>query len=489
MKEIGRFHKCFSSVVGPNGSGKSNVIDAMLFVFGKRAKKLRLNKVSELIHKSDAVKNNPPTFARVSVFFQEIIDRGDGDDDYEVVPNSEVVVTRIARKDNSSSYKLDGKNCSFRDVANYLDSKGIDLDNNRFLILQGEVEMISMMPPKGKTEDDDGLLEYLEDIIGSSKFVEDTNLAAQKVDQLTEQRQEKLNRVKAVEKEKNNLEGAKQEAEALLGKDREIRRKRNILYQINTMKEFKTIASATEKKQVVEEKLEAERKKESHNAERVRELENALKEQTKEYDKIHDELKTTKDEFTSFERRDIKLREEIKYARTQKKKIETKVTTEAKKEKDAIRKGQEAEESIPELEQQIVELTKRREEEDAKLEQIHEEMQGATQKLRVQLEQKTQELAPVNQERAVFQANLETAETEVKLLEDSTKRARERLGAAEEELATLDEKQQAKRDELAAGKEELAKTKDRIVKAEKEEKALADKEGSLLQRSRDLLVS
>ena len=41
-------------VVGPNGSGKSNVIDAMLFVFGKRAKKLRLNKVSELIHRSEA---------------------------------------------------------------------------------------------------------------------------------------------------------------------------------------------------------------------------------------------------------------------------------------------------------------------------------------------------------------------------------------------------------------------------------------------------
>ena len=31
----------FSSVVGPNGSGKSNVIDAMLFVFGKRAKQAR----------------------------------------------------------------------------------------------------------------------------------------------------------------------------------------------------------------------------------------------------------------------------------------------------------------------------------------------------------------------------------------------------------------------------------------------------------------
>ena len=47
----------FSSVVGPNGSGKSNVIDAMLFVFGKRAKQLRLNKVSELIHNSTDFRN------------------------------------------------------------------------------------------------------------------------------------------------------------------------------------------------------------------------------------------------------------------------------------------------------------------------------------------------------------------------------------------------------------------------------------------------
>ena len=37
------FMQCFSSVVGPNGSGKSNVIDAMLFVFGKRAKQVSLS--------------------------------------------------------------------------------------------------------------------------------------------------------------------------------------------------------------------------------------------------------------------------------------------------------------------------------------------------------------------------------------------------------------------------------------------------------------
>lgn len=62
------------------------MIDALLFVFGKRASKLRLKKVwclsvgltakvSELIHNSA----NVPTcqFARVSVHFQDIIDIDD----------------------------------------------------------------------------------------------------------------------------------------------------------------------------------------------------------------------------------------------------------------------------------------------------------------------------------------------------------------------------------------------------------------------------
>ena len=58
VKEIGPFHKCFSSVVGPNGSGKSNVIDAMLFVFGKRASKMRLNKVGDRGRESAPILND-----------------------------------------------------------------------------------------------------------------------------------------------------------------------------------------------------------------------------------------------------------------------------------------------------------------------------------------------------------------------------------------------------------------------------------------------
>lgn len=38
--------------------------------------------------------------------------------------------------------------------------------------LQGEVEQISLMKPKAQTPHDEGFLEYLEDIIGSNKYVE-----------------------------------------------------------------------------------------------------------------------------------------------------------------------------------------------------------------------------------------------------------------------------------------------------------------------------
>jgi chromosome segregation ATPase len=47
---------------------------------------------------------------------------------------------------------LDGKTSNFTEVGALLRKRGIDLDNNRFLILQGEVEQIAMMPPKVRVD-------------------------------------------------------------------------------------------------------------------------------------------------------------------------------------------------------------------------------------------------------------------------------------------------------------------------------------------------
>lgn len=43
------FNRSFSSTVGPDGNGKSNTFE-MLLVSGKRAKKMGLHRVSDLIH-------------------------------------------------------------------------------------------------------------------------------------------------------------------------------------------------------------------------------------------------------------------------------------------------------------------------------------------------------------------------------------------------------------------------------------------------------
>ncbi len=62
------------------------------------------------------------------------------------------------------------------------------------------------MKPKAPSEHEDGLLEYLEDIIGTSKYKEPIEAANEEVDRLNEDRGAKLNRLRLVEKEKSRLE-------------------------------------------------------------------------------------------------------------------------------------------------------------------------------------------------------------------------------------------------------------------------------------------
>lgn len=55
---------------------------------------------------------------------------------YEAVPGSDFVITRAAFRDNSSKYYINNRASNFTEVTKKLKGKGVDLDNNRFLILQ-----------------------------------------------------------------------------------------------------------------------------------------------------------------------------------------------------------------------------------------------------------------------------------------------------------------------------------------------------------------
>ena len=76
------------------------------------------------------------------------------------------------------------------------------------------------------------MLEYLEDIVGSSRFKEPIGILKTRVEELDEHRTEKLTRVKLVEKEKDELEKPKDEALNYLHELNNIAKKNDLLYQL-----------------------------------------------------------------------------------------------------------------------------------------------------------------------------------------------------------------------------------------------------------------
>lgn len=97
--------------------------------------------------------------------------------------------------------------------------------------LQGEVESIAMMKPKALGENDVGHLEYLEDIIGTTRYKEPLQKIAARVDVLTDERTEKHNRCKIAERDINDLKQPMEEAVSFLKEENELTRLRNKQFQ------------------------------------------------------------------------------------------------------------------------------------------------------------------------------------------------------------------------------------------------------------------
>lgn len=86
------------------------------------------------------------------------------------------------------------------------------------------------MKPKGQTENDTGMLEFLEEIIGTTRYKVPLEKLADRVEILTERRVEKLHRLRVVQKEKEALEEPMQEALQYLKIENSIIRLHHQLY-------------------------------------------------------------------------------------------------------------------------------------------------------------------------------------------------------------------------------------------------------------------
>ncbi|WZZ01622.1 hypothetical protein YC2023_073950 [Brassica napus] len=420
----------FSAVVGPNGSGKSNVIDAMLFVFGKRAKQMRLNKVSELIHNSTNHQNLDS--AGVSVQFEEIIDklfrRSSGEDgSYETVPGSDFMITR------------------------------------------GEVEQISLMKPKAQGPHDEGFLEYLEDIIGTNKYVEKIDELNKELETLNEKRSGVVQMVKLAEKERDNLEGVKDEAETYMLKELSYLKWQE---KATKMAHEDTLAKITEQKeslQNLENSLKNDREKMDESNKELKELESVHEKHKKTQEGLDNELRECKEKFKEFERQDVKHREDLKHVKQKIKKLEDKLQKDSSKINDLTKECEDSRDLIPKLQENIPKLQEVLVDEEKALEEIKEKAKVETEAYRSELTKIRAELEPWEKDLIVHKGKLDVASSESELLSNKHEAALKAFTDAQKQLTDISGRKEEKSAATTSIKADIEKKKLEAMEARKVE--------------------
>ncbi|KAJ1673741.1 Structural maintenance of chromosomes protein 4, partial [Spiromyces aspiralis] len=460
---VGPFHKSFSAIVGPNGSGKSNVIDSLLFVFGFRASKIRQGKLSELIHSSKG-SDSPPSCS-VEVHFKEIIDRSDSDG-YEDVPGSTLVISRAAYRNNTSKYFINGATSSHADVTALLRSKGVDLDHKRFLILQGEVESISQMKPKAQNEHEEGLLEYLEDIIGTSKYKEQIESASEEVDRLSDGRAAQLNLTKIAERDLASMEDKKDEAVKFIEGENELVKKKATLYQYRIYERTIKTKAAQEQYDEIKTALEGEMSKFNKFREDIQTLEQSYNMTLKEFEALEKKAKEAAKELSKFEREDVQIQENRKHLKNKLKKLLKSIEKDQFEISTLKTNMENNAQDLKSGNEEIGQLEKRLKMEQKTLEEIIEGLKGRTDEFSAEVEKRQQELAPWNEKIAARQSQLDVVRTEIGIIKAKMEEAGNQVEAAREELARLRQVRAEKDQELNSKIEQLERLNDEVSSAE-----------------------
>ncbi|XP_018323917.1 structural maintenance of chromosomes protein 4 [Agrilus planipennis] len=496
---IGPLHKCFNAVVGPNGSGKSNVIDAMLFVFGYRASKIRSKKLSVLLHKSEHYRNVES--CTVSVHFAVIKDNIDDEDAYEIIPNSEFVISRTAKIDNSSYYQINDRRVQFKEVATLLREHGVDLDHNRFLILQGEVEQISLMKPKSENEHETGLLEYLEDIIGTSRFKKPLVQLQEREEMLTEQKCEKLNRVKLVENELKELKKPMEEAVGFLKLENAVTYSKSIIYQKNIqvlelkIEELNSSKEAEEKacNEVVE-KLNKLRKLKDEKQE-------ILNQGAKKYEGLEKRRDSLKEAFEKASSKDMQLQATMQQTNLKRKKTKELLAQERKKLQEYEQAPEKNLETIKECEAKEAELSAKKEKLEAEKLKVLSTLRAETQDLQDRKEVLQADLVQLNKvvadtkepytlaksELKIYLSGEETESKKYENLREQYEKSEQLVDERARAVAELKKKIPTSEKSLQSAMEELNRIKNRetkLINSLRNKRAEVEESKSAMQASR-----
>lgn len=395
---------------------------------------------------------------------------------HEVIPDSDLVISRKAFKNNSSSYYINGKTSSYTVVTTLLRDRGVDLDHKRFLILQGEVESIAQMKPKAANEHDDGLLEYLEDIIGTSKYKTPIEESATEVETLNEICMEKSGRVQHVEKEKNSLEDKKNKALAYLRDENELARKQSALYQIYIDECNDNLVVTEEAITQMQAQLDEELERHQGSEAIIKELQKKYTKGNKQYEAQDKETQALVKEMAKFDQERVKFDEKRKFLADKRKKLEKTITNAEKNSTEAEETIEQCGEDIETRGQEIIDLEEQVKEAESELAVIREGLKGKTQEFSDQIAAKQRSLEPWQEKINVKQSAIAVAESELNILREKANAGAVALQDMENKIASTEARRKEKEQELKSCQQEKKELEAEAQEVEAEIEQLAGQE-------------
>ena len=401
------------------------------------------------------------------------------DGKHEVVPDSTLIISRKAFKNNASKYYINAHESNFTAVTTLLRDRGVDLDHKRFLILQGEVESIAQMKPKAANEHDDGLLEYLEDIIGTSKYKTPIEESATEVETLNDVCVEKNARVQHVEKEKNGLEDKKNKAVAYISNENELTKKQSALYQIYVDECNDNVIVTAEAIDHLQGQLDAELAKHHGNEDGIKDLEKQYRRGLKDYDTLEKSTQAVIKEMAKYDKENVKFEEKKKFLANKQEKLKKALRSSQLAGSEANGLIQKHSDDIERNNMEIISLNKNRKFEEQELIAIRDSLKGKTQAFSDQIALKQKSLEPWNEKINEKQSAIAVAQSELEILRERASAGEVVLEETKAKIQAIEQAKVAKMTELEGIKAQRSQVKKESEMLQQELAKLAQKEPEL----------
>lgn len=338
------------------------------------------------------------------------------------------------------------------------------------------------MKPKAVTEHDDGLLEYLEDIIGTSKYKTPIEEAATKVEELNDICIEKSGRVQHVEKEKKSLEDKKDKALMFIRDENELTLKQSALYQLFIHECNENIAISEEAVNEMQTQLAEELEHHEGNEQIIKALEKQYKQGSKECSGMDQETQALVKEMAQFDQERVKFEEKKKFLSDKRRKQENAITTATKAYETANETIEECTLNIEGRSGKITSLEESVAEEEAQLTKIRDSLKGKTQAFSDQITVKQKALDPFMEKINEKQSAIAVAESELSILNEKANAGAVALEDLQNKIRSIEESKSDKTHELKTCEAEKTKLKEEADTMRSELETLAQQEPKFLTK-------